>query len=67
MTQKIVIALLVSALAACGSKSKNTNTVPQNKGDATTDKSGSNGGATYGGAMKPTTPTTGGTADPCGG
>jgi hypothetical protein len=54
------------ALAACGSKNKNTATTP--KTDA---KSGSMGGATYGTPATGTTPTpapTGGTAtpNPCG-
>jgi hypothetical protein len=72
MTNKLVIAILVSALAACGSKAKKTNTIPENKGDSNTEmkSSGSStGGASYGGAAvtpTPPTPKTGGTADPCG-
>jgi hypothetical protein len=70
MNKTIAIALLVSALAACGSKSKKTNTLPENKGDTTTEmkSSGSStGGASYGGAMTPTAPKGGTTTDPCGG
>jgi predicted small lipoprotein YifL len=73
MKNMIAIAMVL-ALAACGSKAKKS-TMPENKGGTDTEvkSSGSStGGTTYGGAMKPTTPTaptppTGGGADPCAG
>ena len=68
----LLLSLLLSTFAACGSKSKKTNTLPENKGDTTTEvkSSGSStGGTTYGGAMTPKTGTPSKTsgADPCGG
>ncbi|MDB4952704.1 MAG: hypothetical protein JWO36_273 [Myxococcales bacterium] len=67
MTKKLLISFLVTAsLAACGSKAKKT-TMPENKGDTSTEmkSSGSStGGTTYGGAI---TPAKTGGADPCGG
>ncbi len=63
---KIVISILLAAsLMACGGKAKKA-TTPDNKTGTTETKSdGSTGGATYGGATKPTTAPSG--ADPCAG
>jgi hypothetical protein len=58
---KIIVALLLTSLMACGGKAKKNATPNTDKGTETTEPTGEGtGGSTYGGATKTTTPPTGG-------